>query len=228
MKQIKNLGDERQTTFCCYCGGDTKTRDHLPPKVFLDPPYPENLYVVGACEQCNHGFSLDEQYTACIIECARLCTIDLNSLERDKVIRILGNNPSLLQRIRESYIDIAEGTQFHIEYDRVNNIFMKLAQGHAVFDLNDPKLDQPDEFSTGLLSGLSNAEYRRFTSPSRLSLIPEIGSRAMLRVYIFEGMPHIEWITVQEGRYRYLVTVEHNIIVRLIFSEYLWFEAIWH
>lgn len=54
--------DKRLTGICVYCGGEPSTRDHVPSKVFLDEPYPENnLPVVPACETCNNSFSLDEE-----------------------------------------------------------------------------------------------------------------------------------------------------------------------
>ncbi|HET8774378.1 MAG TPA: hypothetical protein VFP80_11320, partial [Thermoanaerobaculia bacterium] len=72
MEQIKSFADERHAAFCAGCGGAPETRDHVPSKVLLDEPYPENLPVVGVCASCNQGVSLDEEYTACVIECARL------------------------------------------------------------------------------------------------------------------------------------------------------------
>jgi len=77
--------DERLTAeMCVYCGGaEPSTRDHVPPKVFLDEPYPPGLPVVGACEGCNLGFSLDEQYLACLIGCV-MCGAAANSIVRGK------------------------------------------------------------------------------------------------------------------------------------------------
>lgn len=43
MKQLLNYGNQRQTFFCAFCGGNTETKDHVPSKVFLDTQYPENL-----------------------------------------------------------------------------------------------------------------------------------------------------------------------------------------
>lgn len=70
MKQIPNYGDQRQLAFCTYCGGPPDTRDHVPSRVLLDEPYPANLPAVGCCDACNSGASSDEEYVACIIDCA--------------------------------------------------------------------------------------------------------------------------------------------------------------
>lgn len=62
MKQIPNYGDIRQIQTCVYSGGGTETRDHVPSKVLLEKPYPENLPIVPACDTCNQSFSSDEEY----------------------------------------------------------------------------------------------------------------------------------------------------------------------
>jgi hypothetical protein len=38
---------------CVYCGRVTETRDHVPSRVLLDEPYPDNLPVVPSREACN-------------------------------------------------------------------------------------------------------------------------------------------------------------------------------
>ena len=42
---------------CVYCGNAAGTRDHVPPKVLLDEPYPPDLPPVPACDECNNRFS---------------------------------------------------------------------------------------------------------------------------------------------------------------------------
>ena len=69
MKQIKKYSDLRLYGYCTYCGGEPETRDHVPSKILLDKPFPENLPVVPSCDKCNHDFSKDEEYFACLIEC---------------------------------------------------------------------------------------------------------------------------------------------------------------
>jgi hypothetical protein len=52
---------------CVYCGAVATTRDHTPPKVLLEKPFPSNLRTVPACRSCNAGWSLDEQYMAVVL-----------------------------------------------------------------------------------------------------------------------------------------------------------------
>jgi hypothetical protein len=48
---------------CIYCGADKDlTDDHVPPKLLLMRPYPENLITVPACEICNQSFQKDDEY----------------------------------------------------------------------------------------------------------------------------------------------------------------------
>ena len=75
MDPRKLFVDERLTGKCIYCGRNPETRDHVPSRVLLDKPFPDNLPVVDACRTCNEDFSQDEEYLACLIECAICGTV---------------------------------------------------------------------------------------------------------------------------------------------------------
>ena len=47
--------------------GLRKSRDHVPSKVLLRQPYPENLPVVEICSRCNSGFAKEEEYVAAFV-----------------------------------------------------------------------------------------------------------------------------------------------------------------
>jgi len=48
---------------CVYCGADKDiTVDHVPPKLLLTRPFPENLITVPACFPCNQSFQKDDEY----------------------------------------------------------------------------------------------------------------------------------------------------------------------
>ena len=49
MQQLRCYGDDRNKGFCVHCGGPSETVDHVPSKVLLDEPYPENLMAASAC-----------------------------------------------------------------------------------------------------------------------------------------------------------------------------------
>jgi hypothetical protein len=103
MIQFKDLSDNR-LNFCVYCGNTTETRDHVPSLVFLDKPYPDNLPVVPCCQECNNGFSKDEEYVACAVECYKHNSADISKLTRNKIVGILTRKESLRLKIEKSFI----------------------------------------------------------------------------------------------------------------------------
>ena len=65
MQNFKCYADSRNKGFCVHCGGPYETDDHVPSKVLLDEPYPDNLIVCPSCLKCNNELSDDETYLAC-------------------------------------------------------------------------------------------------------------------------------------------------------------------
>lgn len=212
---------------CVYCGAQPDTSDHVPSKVLLDEPFPLQLPVVGACASCNAGFSLDEQYLSCFLECVICGTVESSGLQRPKVKRILSENPALQRRIEASQRKDETGNLlWQPEPERIRKIVAKLARGHAAYELY-PKLEEPDEVAFAPLSVVSDQERTAFEDVTAGNLItgwPELGSRAFLRASgkkpdQFEQMG--DWIVVQPGRYRYAVVETGGVLVRMVLSEYL-------
>ena len=53
---------------CAYCGQEKKlTADHVPPKLFLEQPWPADLLTVPACAACNLSFKSDDEYTRTVL-----------------------------------------------------------------------------------------------------------------------------------------------------------------
>jgi len=226
MEQLINLGDRRQTGFCCYCGRGTETRDHVPSKVFLDEPYPSNLPVAFACQSCNESFSLDEEYLACLIECVVCGTVDYKSVERKKISSILQRKPALVSRFKQAQKELDGGLLFSAELSRVKNVLLKLARGHAVYELNEPQLDDPVRFNCAPIITLDPADRERFETPQISPLFPEIGSRAFQRLFVNEPGSAL-WITVQPERYRYFAFTDGGATIRIVIREYLACEIGW-
>ena len=224
--------DERHTGMCVYCGTYPDTRDHVPSKVLLDEPYPPDLPVVGACKKCNASFSLDEQYIACFLDCIICGGAEVSDLHRSNVKRILKDNPALKGRIKMARKkDEADNLLWEAESDRVRNVVLKLARGHAAYELY-PKLEEPTAVGFAPLQLLSDDEKSSFEqiTASKIELWPEIGSRAFLRAF---GKPpdrflHFNgWVVVQPDRYRYAVAETGGVLVRMVLSEYLACEVVW-
>jgi hypothetical protein len=53
MDQFLDLADDRLINDCIFCGAKAETRDHVPSRILLDSPYPQNLPVVGAWKTYN-------------------------------------------------------------------------------------------------------------------------------------------------------------------------------
>jgi len=224
--------DQRLTGFCVYCGGSPDTHDHVPSKILLDEPYPPNLPTLEACEDCNSGFSLDEQYFACFVECVLCGSTESSCLKRPNVKRILNENPALQQRLQESkQKDLFGNPLWRPEKARIHKIILKLARGHVAYELY-PKLEEPavvDFAFLPILSDRTREDFENITS-ERIDLLPELGSRAFLRIFgkqaaRFESMGN--WIIVQPERYRYTVVETTGILVRIVISEYLYCQVYW-
>lgn len=225
MRQVKNYGDTRQSEVCAYCGRTTQTRDHVPSRVLLDEPFPENLSVVPACLLCNNEASSDEEYLACLVECVICGTTDPAKVGREKIRRALVKQHALQERLMAALGWENEQPFFNIELDRVERIVVKLARGHALYELNEPQFAQPSSVIISPLHLLDNNVREAFenTFVPGFAIWPEVGSRAMQRLVQNEH----GWIEVQRGRYRYLTTIDAVVRVRLVLSEYLACEVIW-
>lgn len=193
---------------------------------------PDNVPVVEACERCNHGFSLDEEYVACLLECVLCGSVDTESLQRDKVKRILTEKPRLAAMLNESRRLAEDGNALWMpDEGRVRSVVLKLARGHAAFELSLPQLDEPVRVESTPFVCMSSAKRDEFehAGSGEIRGWPEIGSRAFLRAcgakpYADQNGP---WIPVQENRYRYSVDQHGGVLVRMVLAEYLACEVEW-
>lgn len=227
MHQLRNYGDSRQIEGCAICGGEVATRDHVPPRVFLDEPFPENLPVVGACELCNSGTSIDEEYVACCIDCAVTGSLNSSAALRPKIGRILARKPALRARILGGMTRNQGTVIWNVEMRRVQRVIRKIACGLTVYELNEARHESPSAAVATPLASLDALQRAEFERVSPASVWPEVGSRAMQRLVVDQGGP-AGWIVVQPHRFRYAMLWEHDAtVVRMVFGEYLAAEVIW-
>lgn len=116
---------------CIYCGARAETRDHVPAKLLLRRPFPENYRTVPSCRTCNEGFSLDEEYLRLLIGIASFDPqIMAENHQGQYIDRMLNRSRRLEDRINAS-LSIAKNGRVYIspEMIRINRVCAKLACG---------------------------------------------------------------------------------------------------
>jgi len=241
MDQLNNLADNRLINGCVYCGGSAQTRDHVPSKCLLERPYPTNLPVVGCCNTCNQDFSKDEQYFVCLIESVLCGSTDPEKIKRYSVAKMMRNSPALRKRIESSKTEVNGQIAFVPEIDRINNVMLKLARGHAAFELSQPCREQPDHFWWGPLSLLPEENQEAFNSVHFQKVFGEVGSRNLQRLMVTEMTQASEsgdrqnirmlindWVDVQDDQYRFIAIDDMGqIVIRIVVAEYFACEVAW-
>lgn len=78
---------------CAYCGvEEATTRDHVPPKLLLQEPYPKDLPTVPACLKCNRSFQADDDYTRLVL------SVDVKATKQPCVLMTMPKLVRSLQR----------------------------------------------------------------------------------------------------------------------------------
>lgn len=224
MRSFNCYADSRNKGFCVHCGGPYETADHVPSKVLLDEPYPDNLIVCPSCLRCNNELSTDETYLACLLECVITGEPTPSRMQRSKIARTLQHNEALLKRLEKARYDGQGGTIWAVENHRITTVLLKLARGHAAYEHNQPQLQEPDYLDFRPLCTMNESERAAFERAEEGSLAasPEVGSRAMQRLLVVDSDVFSEgWITVQDGNYRFSVSNENGMAIKIVLREYL-------
>lgn len=232
----KYYGDKRNLSYikfekkeeykCVYCGNKADTKEHIPPKIFLDEPFQSPLAILPACSSCNRSYSEKEQYLACLVEYLKsnLCKIDM----RDKIYKAL----SVRHTLREGLEKVTYYTDkqiSYIEYDIkiVEDVIFKLAIGHAAYFLSMLYPGKPYIINHKFIVDMTDEEIYKFNIEPRLDIVPEIGSRGSIFLCLAEGVPFSQWNVVQENQYRFLAYHNNSTHVRIVIGEFLFAEVIW-
>lgn len=150
--------------------------------------------------------------------------------ERAKIGKMLARSPALAARLAAARYERNGETGFNPEPDRVRAIILKLARGHAAFENNEPRTDEPASVHFAPFTAMTGAERERFEigiNGDGLAPWPEVGSRAMTRLVTGDDLGPGGWITVQPGMYRYRVDWTGGFRVQIVIREYLAAEVIW-
>ncbi|HWE48365.1 MAG TPA: hypothetical protein VG273_01160 [Bryobacteraceae bacterium] len=230
MQNLKCYADSRNKGFCVHCGGPDETDDHVPSKVLLDEPYPENLMVCPSCARCNNLLSDHETYLACLLECVLAGCADPSKLLRPKIARVLERNELLLGRLKMAMSEGNGGPVWSVENERVKAVVMKLARGHAAYEYNDPQLEEPSHVSVRPLLTMTENEREAFECSEEKVFVgwPEVGSRAIQRLLVAGSDVYREgWLVVQDGNYRFVVSQQDGLTVKIVLREYLACRVVW-
>jgi len=239
--QLKDYADSRLIVGCIYCGGLEETRDHVPSRVFLDAPFPENLPVLPACGPCNSGFSLDEEYLACLIEAAVAGSTDPAHIRRPRVAETMRRNAALRSRIEAAKRVIDGRLAFDPETARIQNVVLKLARGHAAYELSASRRERPTGLSCWPLEVMTPEARESWETSHVQQMFGEVGSRGLQRMLVTQFTLRSEtgetttvelllndWVDVQDGRYRYLAIDDlGEVRIKIVIGEYLACDVSW-
>ena len=235
MYDIKDFSDERQKSWCIYCGagiGTNKTnKDHIPTKSLLAEPLPKNLPVVRVCSDCNAGFSKDEEYLTAFLSCVISGSTEPKAQRIPSAFGILKHSPKLRSQLEQSKTVsrdrfAEEDITWRADKARIERVVCKNARGHAFFEMGEPMLGPPSNIGFAPLHLLSPSQRDSFFSGYSIDVWPEVGSRLMTRLATGQDMVD-GWVVVQEGVYRYVVEQLPAMRVKMILWEYLAVEVVW-
>ena len=228
MKNIDIFYKKHLNNLCIYCEKEkAETRDHVPSKIILNTPYPNELFVVPSCKKCNSELANDEAYFRCLIECVKSGSTDLKKIKSTKVIRILEKQRKLKKRIEKSkYIEKGD-TFFKVEHDRIKNVVDKHAFAHASHVSDKIILEKPAESSIKPLCQLSKKETERFfssvSSNKTINYWPEVEEDSKALEHAVVGFKEY-----QAGTYLFRVySCLPCINVKILFLDYLACDYLW-
>ncbi len=223
MEQIRPYTDSRLAGQCVYCGGVPDTGDHVPPRAFLDEPYPENLPKVPCCKACNEGASLDEEYVASLLEVAACGTAQPDELERPKIVRKLRESGALRRRL-ERCLTASDGQVAVVaEADRVSHVIEKIGRALWAFELGEPTAALTADVWFAAIPALDSEALAKFTLIEASDVFPEVGSRLMFRHLVVNDELYCPaWQDVQPGRFSYAIQLSGGGgTVKMIIRDYL-------
>ena len=180
------------------------SRDHVPSKLFLKHPFPDNLATVRICRDCNMNFSPAEEYVGAFLGMVLTENpdegpphylekkIDSNLLLHDHFVEQMTVHPGSPAALISLAPDQA----------KLETVISKNARGHL-------HIANPLVVPIGV---------KRVTCCAIDALPESIWSLAL--------PPLGQWVNVQDGNYRFHVLLSDTTIVRSMVCEYLYTETI--
>lgn len=216
MKQVADFSDVRVKGICAYCGSFSETKEHVPPRAFLEKPFPQNLQTIYSCYKCNQKFSTLEEYASCLFTFLK----PGGKLEGTRAERIFSNKPKIKDEMQNLASSKNVEEIFAEKSDVLEKIFKKLALGHLVYQNNESLHEAKFHVDFGLLEKMTTKVRENFEAQYLLEKAPEVGSRAMMQMMFIDNAPSTPWHTVQEEIYRYMTSTSDEM--KIVIREFLW------
>ena len=228
---------------CLHCGTcptrNNASQEHIPSKCLLSKPYPEDLMTMRACKTCNARFAQDEEYLSVLLAAVLVGSTDPAMQKTDTAARMFSRQSRLRARIDDSRLEHRtlfgeHRTVFFPDQNRVRNVVLKNARGHALFDLERPMFQEPDDVAFVPLSTLDRQRRMAFeTTDGAPAGWAEIGTRMFMRQCFATHSATTDmrgpWVIVQDDKYRYsAMDVGEGILVKSVIHEYLATEVHWY
>lgn len=128
---------KKKNGHCIYCNSIATTRDHVPPKIFLDPPL-INCKTVPSCLECNQKYGKDDEFFAYFVEFLRMIELGFDELEREKIQRVFEHSSSIEDRIFDSLrcANAGKDSFVYIDYEkeRIKSYLQRLAVAHIFLE----------------------------------------------------------------------------------------------
>ncbi|MDR7865773.1 MAG: hypothetical protein RIN56_03090 [Sporomusaceae bacterium] len=236
----KIVYDKESYSECIYCGTKADSREHIPSKVFLERPYPENLAIVPACSTCNNSFSKDELFLSILVEKLKIKYYDKGYIPSMEIITRINNNTKISNEI-DNAVEADRINQFE---KRISRILFKLAIGHAVYEISEGYCIKDINVDYSFLPDMTNQELDEFCQPYILNgeLYPEVGSRVYDRIMVLEfdlvsnneakekykaQVLILDWVDVQQSKYSYTgYRFGNEIEVKMIINDFLYSKVV--
>lgn len=226
--------NKRFVSVCIYCRTNiADSREHLPSRIFLDTPYPEEYSIVPACIKCNRSFSTDEVYVSCFIDKFRNVLSNYRIPLREKTVSSINYDNELAITLNEQIQIKREEVFIKYKPEQFSKILIKLAKGHLcqeqdkVFE-SECKIECNFKFKPDL----TDDEIYHFEELPIVDKASECGSDFTHGLFIVEGVGlptqiFILWNEIQDGNYRYLTYFQHDkYVVRIVICETLFAEVL--
>jgi hypothetical protein len=228
-RAIEDYSDVRNKAWCIHCGAYLNrvrvTRDHTPSKILLDRPFPDNLAVTPVCSECNHSFSLDEEYFSAFLSAVLSGTSDPDKQVIKQSGKALARNQALKnlidqQKVEQLHFFEPTNISWFPDVDRMRNVILKNARAHLFYENGEPMRDDPETVSYLPLNLMSERQFNEFFVLDRFQPWCEVGSRWNARLFEGDAFDEFGFLVVQPGVYRFRVE-NGGIGLRSVIREYL-------